>query len=79
VFSSPGVFSEVLHLFYATELEPSTVAHESAEVIEVHWIPFDEAYDWAMSGRIRDAKTIIALARVFAIDAVRKGTAAGNP
>ena len=79
VFSSPGVFTEVLHLFHAAGLEPSTVAHESAEVIEVHWIPFAEAYDWAMNGKIRDAKTIIALARLSAIDAVRKGTAAGNP
>jgi ADP-ribose pyrophosphatase len=69
----------VLHLFYAAELEPRTVAHESAEVIEVHWVPFAEAYQWAMNGQIRDAKTIIALARSFAIDAVRKGTAAGNP
>lgn len=79
VFSSPGVFTEVLHLFYAAEIERSTVAHESAEVIEVHWIPFAEAYDWAMNGRIRDAKTIIALARLSSIDAVRKGPPAGNP
>jgi 8-oxo-dGTP pyrophosphatase MutT (NUDIX family) len=79
VFSSPGVFSEVLHLFYATELEPSTLAHESAEVIEVHWVPFLEAYQWAMNGQVRDAKTIIALSRTFAIGAVRKGAAAGNP
>jgi 8-oxo-dGTP pyrophosphatase MutT (NUDIX family) len=79
VFSSPGVFSEVLHLFYAAELEPGTVAHESAEVIEIHWIPFNEAYQWAMSGQIRDAKTIIALARVFAIDAMRKARATENP
>jgi hypothetical protein len=32
-----------------------------------------------MNGTIRDAKTIIALARVFGIDAVRKGAAADNP
>ena len=79
VFSSPGVFAEVLHLFYAAELEPSTAAHESSEIIEIHWIPFAEAYEWAMSGKIRDAKTIIALARVFANGAVRKGPAADNP
>jgi nudix-type nucleoside diphosphatase (YffH/AdpP family) len=77
VFSSPGVFAEVLHLFYAAELEPSTAAHESSEIIEIHWIPFAEAYEWAMSGKIRDAKTIIALARVFAIGAVRTAPAAG--
>jgi ADP-ribose pyrophosphatase len=77
VFSSPGVFAEVLHLFYATGLEPSTAAHESSEIIEIHWIPFAEAYEWAMSGKIRDAKTIIALARVLAIGAVRTAAAAG--
>jgi hypothetical protein len=32
-----------------------------------------------MNGQIRDAKTIIALSRVFAIDSVRKAMAAGNP
>lgn len=79
ILSSPGVFSEVIHLFYAAELEPTAVAHESAEVIEIHWIPFSEAYLWAMNGQIRDAKTIIALARVFSFDAVRKGMAANNP
>jgi 8-oxo-dGTP pyrophosphatase MutT (NUDIX family) len=79
VFSSPGVFAEVLHLYYATDLEPSTAAHEHAEVIEVHWVPFAEAYEWAMNGQISDAKTIIALARAFSIDAVRKAAAAGNP
>jgi ADP-ribose pyrophosphatase len=77
--SSPGVFSEVLHLFYATGIEPSTAAHEHAEVIEVHWIAFAEAYEWAMNGQICDAKTIIALARAFAIDAARKPSPAGNP
>jgi 8-oxo-dGTP pyrophosphatase MutT (NUDIX family) len=73
VLSSPGVFGEVLHLYHATGIEPSTAAHEHAEVIEVHWMPFDEAYEWAMNGTIRDAKTIIGLARVFAIDASRRG------
>lgn len=67
VLSSPGVFAEAVHLFYATQLEPGTAAHERSEVIEVHWVPFADAYEWAMSGQIRDAKTIIALARVFAL------------
>ena len=77
--SSPGVFSEVLHLFYATEIEPSTAAHEHSEVIEVHWIPLTEAYEWAMNGQISDAKTIIALARTIALAAVRRPPAADNP
>jgi 8-oxo-dGTP pyrophosphatase MutT (NUDIX family) len=79
ILSSPGVFSEVLHLFYATELEPRTLAHENAEVIEVHWIALPEAYEWAVNGKIRDAKTVIGLMRAFNIDAVRKGPGADNP
>jgi nudix-type nucleoside diphosphatase (YffH/AdpP family) len=70
--SSPGVFGEVLHLFYATHIEPSTAAHEHSEVIEVHWVPFEQAYEWAMNGTIQDAKTIIALARASAVDATRR-------
>lgn len=66
--SSPGVFGEVLHLFYATDLRPTESSHEHAEVIEIHWMPFDQAYRWAMDGTISDAKTIIALARVAARD-----------
>jgi 8-oxo-dGTP pyrophosphatase MutT (NUDIX family) len=72
VFSSPGVFAEVLHLFYATGIEADSAAHENAEVIEVHWVPFEEAHQWAIDGTIRDAKTVIALARAFDIGAVRK-------
>jgi ADP-ribose pyrophosphatase len=62
-FSSPGIFTEVLHLFLATELEPASSAHEHAEVIEVHWVPFTEAYDWAVSGKIRDGKTALGIVR----------------
>jgi ADP-ribose pyrophosphatase len=61
--SSPGVFSEVLHLFLATELTPAATAHEQAEVIEVHWIPFTQAYEWAVGGEIRDGKTALGLVR----------------
>ena len=61
--SSPAIFTEVLHLFLATGVEPAAVAHEQAEVIEVHWVPFSEACGWAESGRIRDGKTAVGLLR----------------
>jgi ADP-ribose pyrophosphatase len=62
-FSSPGVFSEVLHLYLATDLAPAAAAHEQAEVIEVHWVPFAEACQWAEGGEIRDGKTALGLLR----------------
>jgi len=61
--SSPGIFTEVLHLFLATGIAPAVAAHEKAEVIEVHWVPFAEACERALSGEIRDGKTALGLIR----------------
>jgi 8-oxo-dGTP pyrophosphatase MutT (NUDIX family) len=66
--SSPGVFTEVLHLFLATGIAPAATAHEGAEVIEIHWLPLETACHWALEGTITDSKTIIGLLRArFAI------------
>ncbi|HYL04223.1 MAG TPA: NUDIX hydrolase [Steroidobacteraceae bacterium] len=66
--SSPGVFTEVLHLYLATGITPDLIAHERAEVIEIHWLPFAQACDWALEGSITDSKTIVGLLRArFAI------------
>lgn len=61
--SSPGIFTEVLHLFLATGIGPAVAAHEKAEVIEVHWVPFAQACEWALSGQIKDGKTALGLIR----------------
>lgn len=61
--SSPGVFTEVVHLYLALELAPVPLAHEPAEVIEIHWVPLDEACARALRGEINDAKTVIGLLR----------------
>ena len=79
VLSSPGVFSEVLHLFLARDLATAGVAHEHAEVIEIHWVPLMEAHEWALTGRIRDAKSIIGLMRAFYIVTSRKPDNGNNP
>jgi 8-oxo-dGTP pyrophosphatase MutT (NUDIX family) len=76
--SSPGIFTEVLHLFRAVDLEPGQSAHEQAEVIEVHWVPFEEAYRWALDGRISDGKTAIGLIRAMHVDAVRAALLSGQ-
>ena len=61
--SSPGVFNERLHLFLATGIEPASAAHERAEVIEVHWLPFAQACAWAIDGTISDCKSALGLLR----------------
>jgi ADP-ribose pyrophosphatase len=62
---SPGVLTEVVHLFLATSLQPAQAALEAAEVLEIHWLPLQQAFEWAMDGTIKDAKTIIGLARAL--------------
>ncbi len=60
---SPGVFSERLYLYLATGITPAQQAHEHAEVIEVHWVPLEQACAWALDGTIADCKTALGLLR----------------
>jgi len=59
--TSPGVFTEVVHVFYARELIHKTHAHEDAELIEVHWLSLGEIEDMVRQGLIVDAKTLVGL------------------
>jgi 8-oxo-dGTP pyrophosphatase MutT (NUDIX family) len=61
--SSPGVFTEVIHLYLATGLTTVEMAPEEHEVFRVEWRPFAEAIKMAQSGEIRDGKTIVGLFR----------------
>jgi 8-oxo-dGTP pyrophosphatase MutT (NUDIX family) len=63
ILSSPGVFSEVIHLYLAQGLSVGRVKLEDSEVLEVHWVSFGQACDMALSGELRDAKTIIGVLR----------------
>ncbi len=66
VYSSPGVFSEVIHLFLASALTQGPSRPQSDEYIEIHWVGLDEALRWAVDGTITDAKTIVGLCRARA-------------
>lgn len=63
IVTSPGVFREIVHLYLARDLTQDRPTPESDELFEVTWIPLEEAVARALSGEIRDAKTIIALLR----------------
>ena len=66
MISSPGVFTEVVHCYLATGLTVCDTGHEAEELIEIHWLPFDEAVEWAIDNRINDAKSVIGLLRARA-------------
>ena len=69
-FSSPGVFTEVIHLFLARDLEATEARPEEHEVFEASWIPLDEAVALAAGGQLHDAKTLIGL--LWAHDRLRQ-------
>ena len=61
--SSPGVFTEVIHLYLATDLETVPVRHEDHEVLEVHWKPLATVLEMAHSGELRDGKSLVGVFR----------------
>lgn len=63
VQSSPGVFTEKVHLFIATGLTPGVQQLEQGEVLEVHWVNLRDAMTDIYKGVINDAKTCIAILR----------------
>jgi len=60
-YASPGYCDELMHLYLATELEPSPLAADSDENIEVVLITLTDALALVDRGQICDAKTIIGL------------------
>lgn len=69
-FSSPGVFTEVIHLFLATGLTPSAAQPEMDEVFQVEWWPLDVAVERAQNGELADAKTVIGILRAAALEKI---------
>jgi len=70
-FSSPGVLTEVIHLFLARGLAPADAHPEEHEVFEASWVPLEEAVDLAARGQLRDAKSLIGL--LWARERLRAG------
>jgi ADP-ribose pyrophosphatase len=65
-YSSPGVFTEVIHLFLATGLTPAASSPEDDEVFQVEWWPLALAAERARNGELTDAKTIVGILRAEA-------------
>ena len=74
-FSSPGVLTEVIHVYLARDLTAGDLVPETHEVFEASWVPFDEALALAATGKLQDAKTIIGLFWAQAMLAAPPGAA----
>jgi len=58
---SPGILTEVVHLYHASNLVQLEHAHEEEEVIEIHWFTPEDIEVMVRQDLIVDAKTLIAL------------------
>ncbi|MDH3589170.1 MAG: NUDIX hydrolase [Gammaproteobacteria bacterium] len=67
IVSSPGVFSEVVQLWLARGLQFVAARPDTDEVLEVHWVEWQDALKWAQTGKIRDGKSIAGLMRASAV------------
>ncbi len=60
-YSAPGILTEFLHLYLATDLTPGPNHLEFDEHIEVMTVPWSEAIAMIAGGEIEDAKTVAGL------------------
>ena len=65
--SSPGGFTEFVHLFLARGLNCVKMAHEAGELIEPHWVQLEDACARALHGDINDGKTALGLLRARSV------------
>jgi ADP-ribose pyrophosphatase len=65
--SSPGVFTEIVHLYLALGLDSVKMALEEGELIEVHWVDLEQACARAEDGDINDGKTAVGLLRARSV------------
>ncbi len=61
ILVTPGFCDEVIHLYLARGLTQLAAQPQTHEVIEVHWIPFEQAMARVFDGTLRDAKTMLGL------------------
>jgi ADP-ribose pyrophosphatase len=57
-YSSPGIFAEKIHLFYAEDLTQGPTHPDDGEFLEILRVPYEELMEKAASGEIKDGKTL---------------------
>lgn len=75
--TSVGYSTEVLYVYLATELTPGETDFDENEAIDIEEYPLETVYQWAVEGKLRDSKTLVAvmLAKA-ALECSEKGASA---
>ena len=60
---APGIFTEIIHLYLARDLELGPAAPDADEELELQWLPLSDAIGMILHGGWNDGKTAMALWR----------------
>jgi 8-oxo-dGTP pyrophosphatase MutT (NUDIX family) len=60
---APGIFTEVIHLYLARDLEIGAAAPDADEELQLQWLPLVDALQKLLQGEWNDGKTALALWR----------------
>ncbi len=63
-YPTPGYTDEVLHLYFARDLTPGPVHPDQGELLECGRVSLDQLVDQAMSGALKDGKTVALVLKV---------------
>jgi ADP-ribose pyrophosphatase len=66
LFAAPGYSSELLHVYLARSLVPDALPADEDEELELVRMPLDMARQEAVSGNLRDAKTVAGVLLAYA-------------
>jgi 8-oxo-dGTP pyrophosphatase MutT (NUDIX family) len=60
---APGIYTEVIHLYLARDLQLGKANPDADEELELAWRPFTEVMEMVQRGELNDGKTAMALLR----------------
>lgn len=61
MYPTPGYCNEKIYIYEAKDVRPGHTHPDEDEFLDILYVPLAEAYEMIADGRIRDAKTMIAL------------------
>lgn len=70
--TSNSITDEIGHVFVARELTPGPAAPDPTEALTVQRMPFAQALQWTMDGKITDAISVAAILRLAVGEAMRR-------
>lgn len=60
---APSIFTELIHLYLARDLDVGSPAPDSDEELQLQWMPLSEAVSLVLTGKWNDGKTALGLLR----------------